>query len=285
MVPIRAACSFNLSSMEHNTRMAPSNNVSMKRLAFFALVGCSIAVSHADDAVVAKEWVIAGLNNLRSQSSIYIDLAGTQTVNGDTVNLKTTFLYKKDVDSSGKIYERLECLDYMGSTLAQRIVGDGTNLWSYDPINNTYTVTRYGSYGTLAANANYTRNLLQAFMSAAKGRSVYIARLMLDAKSGTSAIYTPWLPASYAEVTNYSNVTRVRYLDGNPTKKIITYLVAPDGLGGGVMTLLGYWDSTQSGNKLKTTTWLANITTNVAIDPSHFAFSPPAGARGSANAK
>jgi hypothetical protein len=257
----------------------------MKPLALFAMVGLSIAASRADDAAVAKEWVVAGLTNLRDQSSIYIDLAGTQTVNGDTVNLRTTFLYKKEVDTSGKIYERLECLDYMGTTLTQRIVGDGINLWSYDPINNTYTVTRYGSYGTLAAGANYTRNLLQAFMSAAKGRSVYIARLMLDAKSGTSVVYTPWLPASYAEVTNYSNVTRVRYLDGNPTKKIITYLVAPDGLGGGVMTLIGYWDSVQSNNKLKTTTWLANITTNATIDPSHFSFSPPAGARGTANAK
>ena len=272
-------------AVEHKHLLHASNKKIMKRFIAVALVGISFAASRADHGSVAKEWIVAGLNDLRAQSSIYIDLAGTQTVNGDTVNLKTAFFYKKEVDSSGKIVERLECQDYMGTVLTQRIVADGTNLWNYDPINNTYTVVRYGSYGTTPAGPNYTRNLLQAFMSATKGRTVLIARLMLDSKAGSSVNYTPWLPTSAAEVTNYSNVTRVRYLEGNPVKKILTYLVAPNGLGGGTLTLLGYWDSVASNNRLKTTTWLANISTNVAIDSSRFAFTPPAGARGAANVK
>lgn len=270
---------------EHSGPFRSSKYVSMKRLASVVLLGLSISTVRADDAAVAREWVVAGLTNLRAQNSIYIDLAGTQTIDGNTVNLRTIFSYKKEVDAGGRILERLECLDYMGSTLTQRIVGDGTNLWNYDPLNNTYTVARYGSYGTAALPPNYTRNLLQAFMSVAKGRAVQIARLMLDTKAGADVQYTPWLPVSYAEVTNYSNVTRVRYLAGNPTNRILTYLVAPDGFGGGIMTALGYWESTATNNRVRTTTWLANISTNVNLEPSRFAFTPPAGARGSANAK
>lgn len=257
----------------------------MKRIACLAVLGIAIASARADDAAVAKEWVIAGLNDLRLQNTIYIDLAGTKTVNGDTVNIKTSFLYEKGFDTSGKQYEKLECVEYYGGTMTQRIVGDSINLWNYDPINKTYSATRYGVYnGPLPEN--YSRNLMQAFMSAAKDQSVYIARLMLDAKAGTNNVnYTPWMPTASAEVTNYTNVTRVRYLDGNPTAKIITYLVQPDGAGGGKMTLLGYWDSSTKNNKVKTTTWLANITTGLTIDSSHFEFKPPAGSKGIVNVK
>jgi len=270
--------------MEHKAPQLSSNNTDMKRLACLAVVGLMYACSLADYSAIAKEWVVAGLTDLRAQDSIYLDLAGTVTTNGNAVNIRTIFLYQKKVEDDGRILEKLECVDYTGSTATQRIVADGINLWCYDPATNSYSATRYGSYTATSAPANYTRNLMQAFMSAAKGRSMYIARLMLDAKAGASVNYTPWMPAAYADVVN-GDPTKVRYLDGNPSKKIITYLISPDGAGGGKMTYLGYWDNAVSNNRQKVTDWGATISPVSKIDASHFTFTPPAGAHGSSNSK
>ncbi len=270
--------------MEQKDPHKSSNNTDMKHLACIAVLGCTVALSNADDSAVAKEWVIAGLNDLREQDSIYINLTGTQTTNGKSADIRTTFLYKKEVDPNGRILEKLECVDYTGNTVTQKIVADGINLWCYDPANNSYTTVRYGSYSAVSAPANYTRNLLQGFMSAVKGRSTNIARLMLDAKAGATVNYTPWIPTAYAVVEN-TIPTSVQYFDGVPSKKTITYLVTPDGAGGGKFALLGYWDNVVSGNRQKSTKWEAGFSMGMTIDSSHFSFVPPAGARGSSNSK
>jgi outer membrane lipoprotein-sorting protein len=252
----------------------PSNKV-MKRLSL--LVACLgiMSLTHADEA---SDWVRAGLEDLNTQKTISIDLAGTYTY-GDTVQaLRTQLFFKTSFDTDGKQIDRLECVDYVDGTMTHRIVGDGMTLWSFNVDTNQYSATTYGSYTKVQAEG-YARKLFQGFMSESKGQTTYLARLMLDARGYDLVKYSPWIPAATPEVANFVTSIRVRYLDGNPAKRILTYLVSNGSTGVYKLTALGYWDTSTLGAKQRSTQWLANITTEVKIDDSHFVFNPPIGAK------
>jgi hypothetical protein len=143
---------------------------------------------------------------------------------------------------------------------------------------NQYSVTTYGSYGK-GQPEGYTRKLFQSFMAMAKSQSTYLARLMLDARGYDVVKYTPWIPSATPELTDLTTSVRVRYIDGDPAKRILTFLVSRETAGGNKLTALGFWNTAILSGKQRTTQWLANISTGITIDDSHFVFTPPTGAR------
>jgi hypothetical protein len=258
----------------------------------------SIGASAAFGQTEGDTLVQAAFEGLRRQSSIWLRLTGTETIDGRGVALLVdTFWYFEYDLVTGQPTAKLESLEYRGGVLASRTVGDGVTLWSYSVAKNEYNATVYGSLSSSARPPSYLQTLLQGFGTHAKGQSIHVARLLREVYAGGFARYRPWLIGSQEAVLNkigsfndpvlgsartYTSTPNTIYVvswNGSPATRSLAFeLSANSKRAATELTAVYYADASRIGTGDRLVEW------RMAVQPvspfvGNFAFVPPAGAK------
>lgn len=229
----------------------------------------------ADDLAGARALMASALSELASHPSVTMELVGTYTDDGQPTALYTTLTFSIETISDVPVV-RLEMIESVGGSIVSRTVADGTRLWTYDAIRNTYRSSNY-------AGESYTgkeRDRLFKLMALRSRDDLTLFARLLDETYGASAAqvataWRPWRPNSTVGVSG----TSVVCASGQPFNNQLTYLI--EAIQGGGYRLLGadYYEESLISERVRTTQWQISIVSYDVPQEVSFEFVPPEGAR------
>ena len=186
---------MNLNSTRRTSTAPASSNRKMKALAILPLaLISSFALAQTDDV----NRINTGYQNLRQFPGIDLQVWGTEKTGGQTNNLGATIEWPWDETQSQPL-QKIIVREYRNGGLVTKTVGDGTTLWSFNPLRNEYIAHNYGSYNG-ALPGDYRLDLLQHFNSLSKLPAIYAARFLREMYGSTDPAFRSWVPGATVTV-------------------------------------------------------------------------------------
>lgn len=193
----------------------------MKSLPCLVILAAA-ALSHAQNT--AEQRIQGTYQNLRTNEGIYFAVTGTDRIGNDVTPIGTNLYYQTQV-VNGRSQLRMNLVDYVSRrgvpNATLEVVADGRNLWRYDRLLRTYSVTPYdvpNPADESAQSPTFLRDAVYALNQATSGsgRSSYAARLVKEVFSDPqTAQYRSWMPgrtpyeaASYHDPINNYDVAQ-----------------------------------------------------------------------------
>lgn len=153
-----------------------------------------------------EDTIHSAFATFRTQPEVMIAIDGTDQLGSRTNVIYSNAFFKWD-PAQPNSFAKTELNEYLNGARMKRIVGDGMTLWSYDFAKNTYSASRYGSYGA-AQPQGFRASMLFELTNATSGPSVFLARTLREIFSGDFAQYRSWFPM--AQITVVSDVAPTR---------------------------------------------------------------------------
>lgn len=257
------------------------------------------ATGAAQSLTVSEQEVDQAFKNLRSAEKALYRLIGSEKFGSSTTPFASDFFYDRPLASVSQDL-KMELVEARNALVTRRVVADGRHVWGIDPIKNTYSTVRYGSY-TAARPTDYEQNALQSMNVLASGQSAWPARMAREVWGGTGALYRSWIPASSnrseytveggASQTDPVMTTR-SYVStpikkfhiywitkaGTPTRSL-TFELKQDSSSAWQLKAVYYTDVVQQGAIQRVTDWKMDIYTGVLPTPGIFTYTPAPGAK------
>jgi len=182
----------------------------MRRLSPICVAALALVPTASWAQAGAKAWLESALTGLRSSGRVAIRQAGTWEFDGQQQSFVNELWFEASpADGAGP---RLELRETRDGSLLRRTVGDGRNLWVFEPAAKRYSVWNYGGFGE-SPSAEALRRLLVAFRARANGAAGWMARLLDEAWGSHGARWTPWMP--FATETVAGGLITLRSPDDN----------------------------------------------------------------------
>jgi len=199
-----------------------SRNTTLK---VFALLFTVLAVSASWGQELTYPWLTvdeqgigAAFTQLRSQKEILLVLNGVDQFGPKTTALSSNafFLW----DPLNQSFAKAEINDYVNNVHTNRIVGDGTTLWSYSFTRNTYSSFVYGSFSGQPV-PGFRGNMLKELTSASQGQTVFLARMLSQVFADTPALQSGLGGAGLATYTDwFAGATITTVAEGGAVSKM-----------------------------------------------------------------
>lgn len=266
-----------------------------------ALFAACVAQSFGQ-LVDAEKYVEAGAYTLRLQKEIMLSLDGIDQIGARKTTLFSNAFFSWDPDLPNS-FAKAEINDYVDGAHTNRLVADGTILWSYSYPRNTYSTFRYGSYSG-AEPQGFRSNMLQEMTAASTASTVFLARALRETFAGVDAQYTTWFPGAAITLVD-SGVAMTDPVD--PDRKYVgddlnvyvvyTYtprqkrsaafhMTRPDLAHPWMLSEIYYADLRQlNPSTPRFLEWLITVHTGKLPLTTNYVFVPPTTARGIANVK
>jgi len=231
---------------------------------------CLVGIAHAQSAEETR--ILMALQNLRTNTTAYLQLTGTETTGSTTVDYNTTAYLTDNADDTAPSI-MLELRQERDGVLKHRLVGDGKTLWAYNNAALTYGGNDYGRWGTVPANAQaqYAVDYRQGFMDnlnmAAVDETAYLARLIRQIYGGDQASYASWMPG--VTPTSPDGIS-VRYQLGN---KLIDFELSPNNSTYD-LTQVVYDDTRTIGSATRHIHWVIDVKDSTEYTPDAMTFKP-----------
>ena len=218
-------------------------------------------------AVAADSEISTAFSFLRAQSGIHLCLLGTNQTGLQSVLTRVDVYWESRIVNDQPV-ARLELIEQeqrygSGMKITNRIVGDGTTLYQYDPAAHQYTAIQYGTINGPQPEG-YTDNLLELFTSAPTRNGSYAQRMLREIVSSSASRYASWLPGAVPVRTTNA----VYYAIGNPVQRSLTFSLNPDT---GEFQSATYFNSRRVGYQTLVTSWTITSDSDFA---SYVPFAP-----------
>lgn len=230
-----------------------------------------LALAAASSAQSAERIMSSAMLDLATEPSIAVALSGFVSV-GETKTPFTVNSYWKTANK--KVY--METLLFRGTTLVQRVVADGSTLWSYRASKNEFSSVALSEENTHAKLAAQLRSLLP-------GQAAFIAQLWddmyrrssewkaYDAFATKEVEFQPDADGNMVPVAVHATA-------GKPIHTWIDYLVSGSG-GYFKLDEVLYEKRDVEQGQARITKWNAKIYQSFTPVEVDFTFVPPKGAR------
>jgi len=252
-----------------------------------------------------EQGIESAFAQLRADNEVMLALNGTDQVGPKTTALYSNAFFQWDPLNPDS-FAKAEINDYVNNAHLRRIVGDGTTLWSYDFLRNTYSTFIYGSY-TGGQPSGFRSNMLEELSTSSQASTVYLARMLKEIFSGKAAIYTTWLPgATVTLVSKSSQTTSMKDpVDANrtytaddtnfyvvytypsrPQRSAAFHFTLPDTTKPWVLSEIFYADLQHlNPSTPRLLDWTITVYTDNFPETPNFVFVPPANSHSIANAR
>lgn len=192
-------------------------------IAFTSIVVSSIGVAQTN--LDGPQLIRDAYSNLAGSDEIYMTITGTETFKNRTTTYSSNIAWSRPIGASPEV-ARLEILEFRDGIPTNRIVGDGSTLFSYDFQRQEYAVMRYGGYNGFVPS-DYRSLLIQLATKVATGQASNGMRVLSDLVSDASATYRSWIPGIDPQVlpdgvTNDPVLPSRQYV-ASPTQSIVMY--------------------------------------------------------------
>jgi hypothetical protein len=250
-------------------------------LTVFVLVGCNAF------AQTAQEVMRSATGNLLLQREFAMQLDGTVNLGNEQSTFQINSYYQtKRVNKQYRYYN--ETLRYSGATLIQRLVGDGENLWNFDPQKNEYSSVKYGSDPSSDEEKSLSdlAYMVKQFPLFLKGNSgSFLSRIYEDTfLKGIGGTWQPFLTLGKPriEFDNDGNPT-ITVSTGNPVSNEMIYTLHKHEVNSNLfysLDLITFWSKdTFNGKPRETNFTLELFWENFHSTDANFGFIPPRGSK------
>lgn len=251
-----------------------------KALFVLSVLCLAVVGARADDSALARQMMAGATAELASNQMVSVQIAGTETIDGEAVPIwLSASISIEVVDEVPMIY--LEVLTYRNNELQYRLAGDGTYLWSYDPVKKEYSSAAYGSTsGTQPSNMR--QRLFQIAAVRCRGASTFLIKLLQDAFGPPadtfgllSERWVPWMATANVTV----NGSTILCESDAPTPSELVYTLEADPDYGYRLLGADFFRDLSTDSQSRIVEWTAQVFRDQLPDDVDFGFVPPPGSR------
>ncbi|MCG9895782.1 MAG: hypothetical protein MH204_09940 [Fimbriimonadaceae bacterium] len=230
-------------------------------------------------SAVGRTLVANALEGLQGARGIYLRAEGTER-QGEVSRVVTVTAALESGSMGPHQSSWLELNAWRDGRLVQRLAGDGTTLWNWRPLRNTYSSIQYQS-------SERPRPDHRALMLAGAGRwadrdadfAVRMLRDIFSTGAGLAARWTPWIGGEQNPWVTYGNGTADVIFRADRLEAQIAYRLVDNRLGGYDIGQIWYERVDRTTGVPTLVQWQATLLKDAIPTGTQYGFQPPRGAR------
>ncbi len=241
------------------------------------IAALSLALSAVASAQTATQVMSSAMSRFAANERIGMEQAGSIVTGGNRVNFSVVAYFMQEPDSKDST-AFLDATFFRNGQVVTRVVGDGVELWKFNPARNEFSASKYGD-----TVGHPTTLLASQSQQHFRGESAIIARLFADSwltsrtKSGAWMPYVP-LGETWVEFNDDKSLATVNVEAGKPVHTSMRYELSADGPGWR-LDRIDYRRDDKRGTEARSTEWTVDLYEMSSFGPEvNFRFSPPRGA-------